>query len=141
MSQALYHQRLLDLARQAKDPIRLAEPKESLTMDNPLCGDRVTIDIHWKNGDLGAMGYEVKGCILCQAAMTVLKLAALNHGEGRLGEYKKEAEAFLKEEHPALWLEAFSPVRQARSRQKCVLLPFEVFDRLVQKRKGKPLPP
>ena len=45
MSQALYHSTLVEHAQAGRARGRLAAPHRSATVDNPLCGDRVTIDL------------------------------------------------------------------------------------------------
>jgi nitrogen fixation protein NifU and related proteins len=50
MKDDLYHQAILDLARRATGRGRLETPQTSATVDNPLCGDRVTMDLDLREG-------------------------------------------------------------------------------------------
>lgn len=47
-------------------------PTETATVDNPLCGDRVTIDVKLAGGKLAAIGHQVRGCLLCEAAAATI---------------------------------------------------------------------
>ena len=72
MQDDLYHQAILDLARQATGHGRLETPQASVRVDNPLCGDRVTLDLDMADGRVGAVRHQVRGCLLCQAAAAVI---------------------------------------------------------------------
>ena len=49
----LYHEAIIAAARRASGHGRLESPHGSATVDNPLCGDRVTLDVA-----LGPRGYD-----------------------------------------------------------------------------------
>jgi nitrogen fixation NifU-like protein len=133
MSQALYHEALVARARAAFGKGRLSDATASATVDNPLCGDRVTLDLAIKDECIDAIGHQVRGCLLCEAAAATI-------AEHCRGASKPDIEAIgaaarsLMAEGGALeprWqcLEIFRPVHQAKSRRDCVLLPFEALAR------------
>ena len=68
MSEDLYQQAILDLAKSAAGAGRLIDADASVTLDNPLGGDRITIDVKVTDGRLQAVGHKVRGCALCEAA-------------------------------------------------------------------------
>ena len=41
-------------------------------VDNPLCGDRVTLDLNLADGRVREVGHKVRGCLLCQAAAAAI---------------------------------------------------------------------
>ena len=136
MTDELYHRAIIDLAKQAGRTPRLEAPDASVTVDNPLCGDRITLDLELADGRVGAIGHKVRGCLLCQAAATVIAarapgkmVAALHDVAGRLGEAIRKDPASLE----GLWpeLAAFAPVHAHKSRHECVLLPFEALTRAL----------
>jgi len=136
MTDQLYHQAILELAKQAGRTPRLEAPDASVTVDNPLCGDRVTLDLSLADGRVGAVGHKVRGCLLCQAAAAVIAArapgetpAALLAIAERLGRAVRKDPAMAE----CLWpeLEAFAPVHAHRSRHDCVLLPFEALTRAL----------
>ena len=132
MTDELYHQAILELAKQARSTSRLEAPDASATVDNPLCGDRVTLDLTLADGRVGAIGHTVRGCLLAQAAAAVIAARAPGETPAALsGIATRLAQAIRK--GPAagsdLWpeLEVFAPVHAHKSRHDCVLLPFEAL--------------
>ena len=132
MSNALYHQAILDLARRGARIGRLEAPDATATLDNPLCGDRVTLDLSLADSRVGAVGHRTRGCVLCQAAATVIAERApgasvddLQTLASELGEALRVRPADLGRSWPEL--AAFAPVHDHKSRHECVLLPFEAL--------------
>jgi nitrogen fixation protein NifU and related proteins len=141
MKDDLYHQAIVALARQAAGAARLEAPQASATVDNPLCGDRVTIDLALADGRVQAVGHKVRGCMLCQAAAAAIvarapgeTAAALHEIAGRLDQAIRKDPAGLA----SLWpeLQAFAPVHRHKSRQDCVLLPFKALVRALDQVNG-----
>jgi NifU-like protein involved in Fe-S cluster formation len=132
MTDELYHQAILELAKQAGRTPRLEAPDASVTVDNPLCGDRITLDLSLADGRVEAIGHKVRGCLLCQAAAAVIAARAPGETPAVLHEVAGQlAEAVRKGSAPAAgrWpeLAAFAPVHRHKSRHDCVLLPFEAL--------------
>ena len=91
MRDQLYHQAILDLARQSGGTARLEQPQASATVDNPLCGDRVTVDLDLADGRVRAVGHKVRGCLLCQAAAAVIAARAPGADGGRAARSRRAA--------------------------------------------------
>ncbi len=131
MKDELYHQAILDLARRGRDQGRLEAPEASVTVDNPLCGDRVTLDLTLANGRVQAIGHRVRGCLLCQAAAAAIGNQAVGETSAQLrAVVTRLAEAIAAGSMvDDLWpeLAAFAPVHAHKSRHDCVLLPFEAL--------------
>lgn len=130
MSDDLYQQGLLALAE--ADPGRLEGATITLSRDNPLCGDRVTLDLRCDAaGRIAALGHEVRGCVLCRAAANLLVQQAAGHDQATLTALharlrdglRRRAE--LPTDMPWQNLALFEPVTAYKSRHGCVLLPFE----------------
>jgi nitrogen fixation NifU-like protein len=129
MSDELYHRAILELAKKARQASRLEAPQASVTVDNPLCGDRVTLDLTMADGRVREVGHRVRGCLLCQAAAVAI-------GERAPGETPEALRAVARDLGDAIagapeaagqmWpeLAAFAPVHAHKSRHECVLLPF-----------------
>ena len=50
-------------------PASSTAPTKSARRDNPLCGDRVTIDVRLDDsGKIAEIAHQVRGCLLCQAS-------------------------------------------------------------------------
>jgi nitrogen fixation NifU-like protein len=136
MSDELYHQAILELAKRAKAASRLAAPDVSVTVDNPLCGDRVTLDLTLADGRVREVGHRVRGCLLCQAAAVAIgerapgaTPAALRAVARDLGEAIARAPEAAGRQWPELAV--FAPVHAHKSRHDCVLLPFEALTRAL----------
>ncbi len=132
MSEALYHAALVERARRAFGKGRLAEPKTTATVDNPLCGDRVALDLKVEDGKVAAIGHEVRGCLLCEAAAATIAEHLLGCDGPALKDAIAAVRKLLREgEGDPDWpcLDIFTPVHQAKSRRDCVLLPFEALEK------------
>ena len=81
MSEALYHKALVERARAAFGKGRLPDATSSATVDNPLCGDRVTLDLTVKDGRIAAIGHQVT--TLKRVRFGGLELGRLAPGEWR----------------------------------------------------------
>jgi nitrogen fixation NifU-like protein len=131
-SDALYHEALLRLARTGPAPARLPSPDARAARDNPLCGDDVEVEVALRGGRVAAVAHRVRGCVLCQAAATVLCGAAPGLTAAELRAVRGEVAAMLAAEGPVpggafAELAAFLPVRAVKSRHDCVLLPFDTL--------------
>lgn len=131
MKPELYHDAILAQAKAATRAGRLEAPDASVTLDNPLCGDRVTIDIRLDGTRIVDLGHKVRGCALCQAAASAIGAAAVGQDADAVQKTEDALRAMLEGAPRAepLWpsLEAFEPVRDYKSRHACVLLPFEAL--------------
>jgi nitrogen fixation NifU-like protein len=143
MSDELYHQTILELAKQARQASRLEAPQASVTVDNPLCGDRVTLELSLADGRVREVGHRVRGCLLCQAATAVIAARSPGESPAALRALARElGEAITKapERAGARWpeLAAFAPVHAHKSRHECVLLPFEALTRALDQIEASP---
>jgi nitrogen fixation protein NifU and related proteins len=127
MLEALYQDKIIELSRNSRDRGRLEAPDASARVDNPLCGDRVTMDIALKDGRVSAIGHKVRGCALCEAAAEIISQNAIGLDAMELSKIEAATRAFMTsstEEHPWAQLSVFAPVREVKSRHECVYLPF-----------------
>ena len=127
MSEELDQQAIKDLAAEASQ--RLEAPDASATLDNPLCGDTVSLDLRLSQGRVAALGHGAKGCLLCKAAATVVAQAAVGLEAETAVALADRVGAMLKQgaEPPLPALAAFLAVRPHKSRHGCVLLPFKAL--------------
>jgi len=127
---ALYGDALKGLAETSREQGRLERPDASATVDNPLCGDRVTVDVALDGERITAIGHEVKGCLLCEAAAAVVAATAPGHAKAEIADWPQAVRAYLKSkgaEAPLDGLAPFAPARSFRSRHRCVSLAFEAL--------------
>lgn len=136
MSDELYQAALVARAKQGRTRGRLKNPQHSVTLDNPLCGDRVTLDVDLSGGRVAAVGHQVRGCLLCEASAETIAAQAPGKTSADLAQAAAAITAILKDGSmpPAgEWssLEIFAPVHRVKSRQDCVLLPFEALGKAL----------
>lgn len=136
MNDDLYQKAILGKAREANGAGTLEEADASVTVDNPVCGDRVTMELRMEDGHVGAVAHKVRGCLLCEAAASVIGANAPGSSVAEIAAARDAVTALLKEGAeipPDSWcdLVIFSPVTEHKSRHYCVLLPFEAFDRAL----------
>ena len=137
MAELPYHAAIMSAAHRASGGRgRLDAPDASATVDNPLCGDRVTIDLR-RGGPSGGdrvseIGQVVRGCVLCEAAAAVIVEAGTGAAESDLRAASDRVRRMLGHGGPppeGAWKKAemFLPVRPHPSRHDCVLLPFQAL--------------
>jgi nitrogen fixation NifU-like protein len=120
----MYTERLLEHYRRPRNRGRLEAgtgPGEVRSAEeyNPLCGDRVTVDVRVVDGRVTEARFEGRGCALCLGAASILTETI----EGRA------LEALEGLDRAAFLAELQSEPRPARL--KCALLPWMAFRRAV----------
>ncbi|WP_142848473.1 iron-sulfur cluster assembly scaffold protein [Telmatospirillum sp. J64-1] len=125
MSEEVYHAEIKRLAALGAKPQRLEPRDASYSADNPFCGDRVTLDVRMEGDHVHALGHEVKGCMICQAAAATLAEAAPGRSLADLLAEETALRAILAgNEDPTSRWAPFAPLARHRSRHDCALLPF-----------------
>lgn len=130
MTDQLYQDRIVALAKAKTGAGKLASPTKSARRDNPLCGDRVTLDVRLDGqGKIAELAHQVRGCLLCQASASALASVAVGRNTAGIDRLRLDAERALGREEGEAGepFAAFAPVRSHKSRHECVLLPFEAL--------------
>lgn len=139
----LYDAAILAEAKANHAAGRLPEPRLTATCDNPLCGDRVTIDLRLEDGRIAAIAQHTRGCLLTQAAASLIAHHAVGATPADIAAARDQLRALLAGEAVGpSWpqLEMFAPVRDVRSRHDCVLLPFEAMAEALKASTSADLP-
>ena len=139
MKPGIYSEQLKSLAASVEGSDDVASCTFNLQRDNPFCGDRVTLGIDIEQGKVCRVQHQVKACLICKAATAALQNSALGRPvaelaamPGRLKQMFSEGESCSEKfEQPWQSLNIFYPVSAHRSRQSCVLLPFETLAELL----------
>ena len=129
MSDQLYQDRIVALAKARNGAGKLVSPTRSARRDNPLCGDRVTVDVRLQDGRIAEIAHQVRGCLLCQASASALASVAVGKDAAGIETVRHDAERAIGREAGAAGepFTAFAPVAAHKSRHECVLLPFEAL--------------
>jgi nitrogen fixation NifU-like protein len=126
LDDALYREEILDHSDRSPYRGRLESPDRSAELDNPLCGDRLRIELGFgPGGRIDRMRFDGHGCVISQAAASLLA----EHVEGRAVD---EARRFSTDDLLSLFGVTLTPARR-----KCGLLAWRVLQRAL----AEPVPP
>lgn len=128
MTRALYHATIVKHDREPHNEGPLPGATHEATVDNPLCGDTVTIRLIVTDGTVTAAAFEARGCSLARAGASLVTSRAIG---ATLAEVRALAQTIEQLVHAAPdapvppdlgELEAFAPVRAYKSRRVCACL-------------------
>jgi len=134
MIDQLYQKAILRHAAAATASGKLADADISLTIHNPLCGDRITVYLKLDGDKISDFSHETKACVLCQASASILGQSARGESAQSLHKIHHELKEALaaKTLEDKSWpqdkwaaLNIFQPVSDHKNRFTCVTLPFE----------------
>ncbi len=126
----LYNERIVALARSREGAGSLDEPRLRVTRDNPLCGDRITLDVRFEDGRIAAIAHRTRGCLLTEAAAALVARLAPGATPEEAAALREALAGLLagRDDGPVPDdLEVFAPVAAVKSRHECVLLPFDAL--------------
>lgn len=132
MIQELYQKNLMRLAANATGAGTIEHPDAEGTLDNPTCGDRITIQVKLEDGRITELAHENRACMLCQASASLLAEKAVGLNITDIEKVQSSIKQLLTvgDNSDALpWEELtyFAPVKDHRSRHICVLLPLNAL--------------
>jgi nitrogen fixation NifU-like protein len=114
------------------------------TENNPLCGDRISVEIELHRNRIREIAFHVRGCILAKASAAHLAFLATGLGLETLGQLRQIFKKALKaREKEFLFPEShyfFNPVRSVKSRHSCVLLPYDAVMKALGRMGGEKIP-
>lgn len=114
----------------------LANPDARVAVNNPVCGDRVAMEIRITDDIVAALAHNVRGCLLCHAAASVIGAHAPGCSGAEIEAVYGAVKAMLAGTAGppgGKWAELamFAPVAAHRNRHHCVLTPFEALRRAL----------
>ena len=133
----LYQATIVDHDRAPRNCGTLADATHHATVDNPLCGDVVTVQTRIVDGVVCDVVFEGRGCALSQAAASIMTTMVHGHSTEASRRLAASFEQFVQAAPDAAIpdeldaelgeLRAFSGVRKFRSRRVCAMLPFRAL--------------
>ena len=130
----LYQKQILELARQARNSADIAHPTHHAKVNNPTCGDSVSIAAVLSGDEISQLQIDVEGCALCEAGAGLLVQLATHSRASEISAWHEKLDDFLQndatEDVPAE-LVPFTPIRLVKNRHKCVKLSFVAFETLA----------
>ncbi|KKJ77279.1 hypothetical protein WH95_09650 [Kiloniella litopenaei] len=130
----LYNKELLRLA--SMGDCRLENPDHTIVHNNPLCGDRITLDLRIDDNLITEVGYKAQSCALCKASAQLIKDLSIGRNLVELQDIHMKLKSQLKENLPISlpndWesFSIFQPVASIKNRHSCVLLPFQALAKI-----------
>lgn len=137
MIQELYQKSLMRLAANATGSGTIDAPDAEGTLDNPTCGDRITIQVKLEDGRITELAHENRSCMLCQASASLLAENAVGMSLQDVTKVQQEIQQLFETgdiRSSLTWseLEYFAPVKDHKSRHICVLLPLNALTKILQ---------
>ncbi len=131
-TEALYREVVLEHYRRPLHREPLERPDGSATVDNPVCGDQVRVEVSLDEASIGDISARVRGCSIAVAAASIM--GELVRGRPRSEVPRlREALAHLIEGGPVdetldRRLRAFAGVARFPARRRCATLPWEALE-------------
>ncbi len=76
----LYQEIILDHGRHPRNHRRLENPDGSAEGDNPMCGDRIAVEVRRDaGGALAEVGFQARGCAICIASGSLMTELCTGH--------------------------------------------------------------
>lgn len=128
----LYQAEIVARAKAGAADTRLDPRDARAEVDNPLCGDRITLDLRLAaDGTIAELGHRTRGCALCQASAQTLRTCVAGLAPTQAQAQRSAVAAFLETgqllPQRLAGYGAFAPVRFHRSRHGCVLLALDAL--------------
>lgn len=131
MLNAVYNQRILELAGNIPRLGRLGDAQASATAHSKLCGSTVTVDLKLSGGKVSDFAHDVKACALGQASSSIMARNIIGSTPEELREVRETVRRMLKENGapPAdgKWadIRVLEPVRDYKARHASTMLTFD----------------
>jgi NifU-like protein involved in Fe-S cluster formation len=130
MSDPLYKKELLRLAADAHGAGRHVGASATGHAHNPVCGDKVVVDLVLENGRVTEIRQEAKACVLTQASASILGKNLKGASRSDIEALQDAVSAMLASRGPVPGTPfedygAFDAALAYPSRHTCVLLPIE----------------
>lgn len=116
---SLYQEIVLDHYRNPRNASLLKDATNTIELNNPLCGDVITLTIKEDNGIIADLGYEAKGCAISVASASLLS-------EYAIGKTKDELKKLDKD-----FIIDLIGIELSPNRIKCALLPLEALSKII----------
>ncbi len=138
----LYQETILDHSKRPRNKSALAEPTHSAEGYNPLCGDRLNLQLKIENGHITGIGFQGSGCAISTASASLMTEAIKGKTPDEVESAFQKFHALLTEERPPApdlgKLAVFSGVREYPMRVKCATLAWHTL-RAALRGEGQPI--
>lgn len=133
--QALYQTEILEHDENPRNEKKLDQPSHTAKLSNPLCGDRVQVELRVEDGRIAEVGFKGRGCALSRASASMMTESLSGLALEEAGVLKDALQDWLDRGTslpPELGaLQVFAGVRDFPSRKKCVTLAWEALSKAL----------
>lgn len=134
----LYQEVIIDHSKRPRNFRRLPDSNRTAQGYNPLCGDKITLDLKLENNHIDDIGFQGSGCAISTASASLMT-------ESVKGKTLQEAEVLFDKFHSLITsdkaaapdigkLAVFSGVREFPARAKCATLAWHTLRAALQQR-------
>lgn len=116
---SIYQAIILDHFKNPRNWGTLPHPTTSVTVDNPLCGDKIRMDIELKNDKVSSIKFSGDGCAISKASASLL--SEYMKGKERKSLINLDKEFMIK----------LIGIEVGVNRLKCLLLPLEALHKAL----------
>ena len=136
----LYQEIIVDHSQSPRHSGRLNDPTISSSGKNPLCGDKIELDIILDNGLISDIKCETSGCAISTAAASIMAEEIRGKTPNEALETVEKFKVALKtgDDHfqDSSDLKVFCNVSQYPTRVKCAALPWDTLKNALEKLKS-----
>ncbi len=142
-SDRMYQDLILERSRTPRHGAGLASFDAEAEGNNPMCGDRVTVQIRrGASGVLEAVGFVGRGCAITVASADLMADAVSGLSEAEARDLAAKFEAMVRSgtvpaDERFAELRALAGVHEFRSRIRCATLPWSALDEAVSRGSGR----
>jgi nitrogen fixation protein NifU and related proteins len=127
----LYQEVILDHGRRPRNHRRLEAPTHHARGDNPMCGDRVKLDLRVDGGAIAEAGFEARGCAVSVASASLMSEAVRGLPAEEARALARRFREMARTGVVAPGLKALAPlagVHEFPSRVKCATLAWHALE-------------
>lgn len=133
----LYRDTLLDHGKAPRNHAPLTGATHAAAVDNPICGDRVRVELAIENDRVRDARFTIKGCLIATASASLMTEAVTGHPLARVEQLCADVEATCTgtsaPDHGAIGaLSALAVVREYPARRQCAALPWVALRRALR---------
>jgi nitrogen fixation protein NifU and related proteins len=139
--ESLYQEIIMEHFKAPRNRGEIATPDVSISMNNPFCGDDITLHLALKDGKVSDVKFRGRGCAISQASASlmteILKGKPVSDAMSSAALFKKmmRGETKKHEADPLGDIVALEGVRKFPVRVKCALLAWSAFEEGVKGKK------
>lgn len=138
----LYRELIMDHYKRPRNRGKMESPSVEMALNNPLCGDEITLQLMLEGDVVKDVLWEGQGCSISQASASMMSEAVKNMSEEDAFKLVDNFKGMMRSEgqpHPDVQmgdLEALQGVAKFPVRIKCALLAWEALRKGLADRHG-----